>query len=90
MVLGFGLVQGFEYADVDVVGGVGGEHDGGGGFGGVGGDLLGWVSGVGSWRGGEEGLTSRTCFRWVMEGVGMIAGVVRKLESEFGDRERGQ
>jgi len=33
-------VRGFADADVDVVGGVGGEDDGGGGLGGLAGDLL--------------------------------------------------
>lgn len=37
--LGLGLVGGFEDADVDVVGGLGGEDDGGGGLGGLAWDL---------------------------------------------------
>jgi len=43
MLLRLGLVRGFADADVDVVGGVGGEDDGGRGLGGLAGDLLGSV-----------------------------------------------
>lgn len=77
VVLGLGLVRGFEDADVDVVGRVRGEYDGGGGFDGLVGDLQWGRLGRAAWGWARGRLTSRTCLRWVMEGVGMLAGGMR-------------
>jgi hypothetical protein len=49
------LVLVFEDTDVDVVGGVGGEDDGGRGLGGLAGDLLDEVSGGGKLEEGGKG-----------------------------------